>query len=148
MSDQYRFQIVPDLNIVFVKHFNEISLSSIMERATAINEHADNRPNLARIVDCRDVNIALLTDDIQMIADWIISQRETRDRYTEVLIVSGLLSQGFSRMLLALLEGVDIRYEILQDEDPNLVNKIKEIMDLPSDCEFPEFLGDPFCRCS
>ncbi len=148
MSDQYRFQIVPDLNIVFVKHFNEISLSSIMERAKAISEHPDNGPNLARIVDCRDISIALSTEDIQTISDWIISQREARGRYTEVLIVSGLLSQGFSRMLLALLEGLDIRYEILQDEDPNLVNKIKEIMELPSDCEFPEFLGDPFSRSS
>ncbi|MBE7637587.1 hypothetical protein GUA87_12080 [Sneathiella sp. P13V-1] len=144
MSDQYRFQIVPDLNVVFVKHFNEINLSSILERARAINSHPDSGPRLARVVDCRNINIALSAEDIKATADWIISQRETRDRYTEVLIVTGLLSQGFSRMLLALLDGIDIRYEILQDNDPDLVNKVKEIIELPSDFKFPDFLGDPF----
>lgn len=144
MSEPYRFQIMPEKNVVFVKHYDEINLANILDRTQAIKEHPCSVKHMSRLVDCRNCKINLSPKDLQVIADLIVSQRTERGFYTEILLVSGMLSRGFSRMLVAMIDKLDIRYEVLWDNDPELEIKVCDLLQIERNSVFPDFIGLPF----
>lgn len=144
MSELYRFQIMPEKNVVFVKHYDEINLANVKRRSQAVREHPFSVAGMNRLIDCRDCTIDLSPKELQDIAELISGQRTERGYYTEILLVSGMLSRGFSRMLVAMIDQLDIRYEVLWDNDPELEEKVCNLLGLDAEFSFPEFLGPPF----
>ncbi|MBO6825127.1 MAG: hypothetical protein JJ879_02915 [Sneathiella sp.] len=144
MSELYRFQIMPEKNVVFVKHYNEINLANVKRRSQAVREHPFSAAGMNRLIDCRYCKIDLSPKELQDIAELISSQRTERGYYTEILLVSGMLSRGFSRMLVAMIDRLDISYEVLWDNDPELEEKVCNLLGLDAEFIFPEFLGLPF----
>ena len=144
MSEPYRFQIMPEEKVIFAKHFGEIKLGNIVKLSQAVNENSCSLKHMNVLVDCRNCGLDLNAHDLQVVADMLAKKAEQNGYYTEILLISGMLSQGFSRMLGAKIDELDIRFEVLWDNDPELEEKVCELLNLEQGFVFPDFLSLPF----
>ncbi|MEH6402471.1 MAG: hypothetical protein V7750_03785 [Sneathiella sp.] len=138
---RFEFKIDKAANCIFVRHFGLVDLASILDRGSAIFNHADYQSGLNRITDFTGVETKLSSEDIRLITDKISLRKTESGNYREAVIVDNLLGYGLVRIFNSLSSLNENEYEIFSTEDGDVSFKVKNWLNLDSSFLFPGFLS-------
>ncbi|MBL4908260.1 MAG: hypothetical protein JKX94_12465 [Sneathiella sp.] len=95
----YGFHIDHDVNCVFVKHTNKLTLNLIYDRYEDIFAHPMMRPNLNYFVDYSECDNQMVPDDIRNLSKFLVTKQVIRGRGRHAVLCSNSVGYGYSRML-------------------------------------------------
>ncbi|MEH6403217.1 MAG: hypothetical protein V7750_07590 [Sneathiella sp.] len=115
MSKSFKIYIHQDVNCVFIKHYGDLTLESVLDRFKGIKNHPLYSPPTNFCVEMFDCEINLSEDDLRVITEYV-NKRSYLGQYKNAVLVSSTLSYGIIRMWHAKTDTGNVSTEILNSK--------------------------------
>ncbi len=147
VDPNYQFQIDPDVNCVFVKHTNKLTVDIIFNRYEDIFSDPQMRPNLNYLINYAESDNQMEPRDIRSLADFLNKNKEIRGECMHAVLSGTRVGYGYSRMLDSLYnagqtdkkrEVKTLIFNISEYADPNIpLQEAMKWLGIPIDYVFP-----------
>ncbi|MBL4739641.1 MAG: hypothetical protein JKY12_01525 [Sneathiella sp.] len=115
MDSSFKIYVHQDANCVFIKHYGDLTLESVLERFRGIKHHPLYSPPTNFCVEIFDCENKLTQDDLRTITEYV-NKRAYLGHYKNAVLTSSALSYGVIRMWQALTDTGNVSTEIFNSK--------------------------------
>jgi len=146
MTNTFKIYKHQDVNCIFIKHYGDLTLDSVLERFKGIKNHPLYLPPTNFCVEIFDCENKLTESDLRIITEYV-NKRAYLGQYKNAVLTSSALNNGIIRMWQAFTDNGNVTTKIFnsktQDDRAALRQQMLKWLDI--DPEFKvDFWSDDF----
>ncbi len=95
----YKIFVDPNVNCVFVKHTNQLTVNIIHNRYEDIWQAPNTKPGMNFLIDCTECSNELSEEEVRALATFLNSKQEFLGDCKQAILCNSFIDHGYSRML-------------------------------------------------